>query len=164
MCFAYTWNGRKWLETRHVTSVTNQLRASDVRRFEMFLVWTILWVPAIDVHYHLLKKPLVLFFNTVVKPTWSSLMSTLNSRLISFVPFDDRFLNCLIMCWNEAEVNCTVPQFIHDRKWTPKWTVNDPRIPEVHYQSKKWIKVTTFEETKVLLSLRTRGYSPELLW
>ena len=157
MCFACTWKGRKWF-----TSVKNQ---SD-QRHQAF--WNIFGVdcplrPAIDVHCYLLKKPLVLFFNTV-EPKWSSLMSTLNSRLISFVFFDDRFLNCLIMYWNEAEVNCTVPQFIHDRKWTPKWTANDPRIPEVHYQSKKWIKVTTFEETKVLLSLQTRGYSPELLW
>ena len=121
MCFACTWNGRKW-----ITSGKNQ---SDQRHQAFWNIFGVDYPLSPSDRCSLLfvkKKPLVLFFNTV-EPKWSSLMSTLNSRLISFVPFDDRFLNCLIMYWNEAEVNCTVPQLIPDRKWTPKWTVNDPQ-------------------------------------
>ena len=45
-------------------------------------------------------------------------------------------IQTLLVC--QMYANCTVPQMIPNRKWSPKWTANDPRPQVIPKVDRKW--------------------------
>ena len=53
---------------------------------------------------------------------------------------------------------CTVPQMIPDRKWSPKWTANDPRPQVIPKVDRKWSYGTDYKkETFFSRLLKKKG-------